>query len=151
VTERVTIDSNILIYAFDRSEPERQKVAQELIWLAQAAGAILTTTALGEFFWVCHRKNLLPPAVARQNLADLALLFEIASFAVDDLLMASIEVAAERFSFWDAVILATAERAGCRICFSEDMRDGAHTGDITVRNPFGPNGLSDAAKEALGV
>lgn len=87
--------------------------------------------------------------VARQKLSDLITLFATVGYDTDALEVAAIEVNAGRFSFWDAVLLATAEEAGCTICFSEDMKDGATLGSITVINPFGPGGLSAAATAAL--
>ncbi|HXC56821.1 MAG TPA: PIN domain-containing protein [Rhizomicrobium sp.] len=149
MAEQVTLDSNVLIYAFDPRDPDRQAAAQQLLWASQSAGALLTTKALGEFFWVLSRKGIALPSVARQKLSDLITLFKVVQYGTDVLEIAAIEVQAQRFSFWDAVLLAAAERAGCTICFSEDMADGATLGNITVRNPFGPKGLSAAAAAAL--
>jgi predicted nucleic acid-binding protein len=39
-------------------------------------------------------------------------------------------------SFWDAMLWATARRAGCKLILSEDMQDGRTVGGVTVRNPF---------------
>jgi predicted nucleic acid-binding protein len=47
------------------------------------------------------------------------------------------------------VLLTSASEAGCSTLLSEDMKDGARLGAITVRNPFGPTGLSAAAAAAL--
>ncbi len=149
MAERITLDSNVLVYAFDPRVPTRRAAAQQLLWASQAAGAILTTIALGEFFWVASRQSIASPMVARQKLSDLITLFPTVSYGTDALEAAAIEVNAQRFSFWDAVLLAAAEEAGCTVCFSEDMKDGAKLGAITVRNPFGPAGLSAAATAAL--
>ncbi len=43
---------------------------------------------------------------------------------------------AHDLQFFDALLVACAESAGCDILFSEDMADGAKYGSITVRNPF---------------
>jgi predicted nucleic acid-binding protein len=37
---------------------------------------------------------------------------------------------------WDAIILATAAEAGCRVLLSEDMQDGFTWGGVTIVNPF---------------
>lgn len=149
MADRITLDSNILIYAFDESEPEKQPIAHDLLWLAQSRGAVLTTTALGEFFWVATRKARVPPQRAHRTLSNLMTLFPVVGYGADALDAATRAVAAGRFSFWDAVILSTADEAGCNLCFSEDMKDGATLGGITVRNPFGAKGLSAAASAAL--
>jgi predicted nucleic acid-binding protein len=42
-----------------------------------------------------------------------------------------------QISYWDALILAAAERRGCRWLLSEDFQAGQKLGSITVVNPFG--------------
>jgi predicted nucleic acid-binding protein len=41
-------------------------------------------------------------------------------------------------SFWDAMLWATAHRAGCRMLFSEDLQDGRRLDDVLFVNPFAP-------------
>jgi len=54
------------------------------------------------------------------------------------------------FSFWDAVLLASAAEAGCSVLFSKDRRDGARLGSIVISNPFGARpALSEFARELL--
>ncbi|MBV9043532.1 MAG: PIN domain-containing protein [Alphaproteobacteria bacterium] len=149
MAEKVTLDANILIYAFDESEPEKQPIAEQLLWLAQERRALLTTNALGEFFWAATRKGKVAPLKARRIVNDLITMFGVIGYGPDHLDAAMLAVAGGRFSFWDAVMLAAAEEAGCTICFSEDMKDGARMDDIVVRNPFGAKGLSAAAAAAL--
>ena len=43
---------------------------------------------------------------------------------------------AHQLAIWDAVILAAASEAGCRVLLSEDMQDGFTWGGVTVVNPF---------------
>ena len=151
MAERITLDSNVLVYAFDNAEPEKQPVAMELLWLAHDRGAVLTTTALGEFYWVMVRKSKVSPLKAHAHMRDLITLFPVIGHGTDALEAAALAVAGGRFGFWDAVILASAEDAGCKVCFSEDMSDGARFGDIVVRNPFGADGLTVAARQVLGL
>jgi predicted nucleic acid-binding protein len=61
------------------------------------------------------------------------------------------EASLGKFSLWDGVLLASAAEAGCTVILSEDMQDGARLGPITICNPFGPDGLSAGAREALGL
>ena len=41
-------------------------------------------------------------------------------------------------SFWDAMLWATASRAGCRMLFSEDLEDGRGLDGVLFVNPFAP-------------
>ena len=59
-------------------------------------------------------------------------------------------VADHHLAFWDAMIWATAKRAGCRLLLSEDGQDGRTLGGVTIVNPFGPK-PSPLLAEALGI
>ncbi|HEY1708003.1 MAG TPA: PIN domain-containing protein [Rhizomicrobium sp.] len=151
MAEKVTLDTNILIYTVDPRDPLRQTMALEIVKHAAATKAALTTISLGEFFWAASRKFKLDKTYLRQQLHDFAVLFDTTGYDTTDLFRGAQESEAGRFEFWDAVMLSAADRAGCTVCLSEDMHDGAKLGGITVRNPFGARGISDAARPALGL
>ena len=44
--------------------------------------------------------------------------------------------ARHRFSFYDALIIAAAQEAGCKTLYSEDMQHGQQIDSLTIRNPF---------------
>jgi predicted nucleic acid-binding protein len=44
-----------------------------------------------------------------------------------------------RLPFWDAMLWATVQQAGCRLLLSEDFRDGRSLGAVTFVNPFEPS------------
>jgi predicted nucleic acid-binding protein len=58
-------------------------------------------------------------------------------------------VAGHGFSFWDAMIWATAKRAGCRLLISADGQEGRTLGGVTIVNPLLP-ALSPLLEQALG-
>jgi predicted nucleic acid-binding protein len=43
---------------------------------------------------------------------------------------------AAQLSYWDALILAAAQRSGARYLLSEDFQSGRRCGDVQVLNPF---------------
>lgn len=149
MAERVVLDTNVLLYAIDERIPQKQAVAEQVIALAQQIGALLPLIVLGEFFYAAPRKLGVSRAVARVHLTDFSLLFETRAYSHEHIRRGAVENEAGRFAFWDAVMLACAEEAGCTTCLSEDMQDGVRLGSLTVRNPFGPKGLSAAALAAL--
>jgi len=52
-------------------------------------------------------------------------------------MIAAVDLASQhRMNIWDAVILASAADAGCRLLLSEDMQDGFTWTGVTVVNPF---------------
>jgi predicted nucleic acid-binding protein len=43
---------------------------------------------------------------------------------------------AAQLSYWDALIVAAAERGGCDRLLTEDLQHGQRLGALTVVNPF---------------
>jgi predicted nucleic acid-binding protein len=43
-------------------------------------------------------------------------------------------------SYWDALLVACAREAGCRVILSDDVTDGANLGGVLIHNPFSPSG-----------
>jgi predicted nucleic acid-binding protein len=144
----LTVDTNVLFYSQDASEPTKQKIANEIIAGLQAPNAVFTAVVLGEFFHVASRK-LMTTHEARRCLDDFGTLLDVVPYNVEHLFIAAAHKDAGRFAFWDAVMLMSAADAGCTICLSEDMADGARCGKITVRNPFGPRGLAPEIRALL--
>ena len=148
---RLCLDTNVLIYQFDFHAPAKQKQAQEILTAASTGNCVLGLQSLGEFYAAVTRKKILTPGEAAKQVNSFLTIFGTFAASEDAHRAAAREAAAGRFGYWDAVLLASADEAGCEIMLSEDMRDGAKLGGITVRNPFGASGLSAHAKTALGV
>ncbi len=147
--ERLTLDTNILFYAFDAHDPHKQEQATRLVRAAAHADCMLALQAVGEFYVTITRKAKMPPADACREVDRLLASFDTFAASANAHRIAAHEAASGRFSYWDAVLLASAAEAGCTIIFSEDMKDGARLGTITVRNPFGAKNLSAAARTVL--
>ena len=43
-----------------------------------------------------------------------------------------------QYTLWDAIMLAAAAHAGCRVLLSEDMQHGFIWRGVEIRNPFAP-------------
>jgi len=133
---RFTFATNVLVYAMDRDAGERHHVALDLVRRARGRDCVITLQSLAELFRILTGKNKLPPAEAIkvvQAWRDVAPVF-----AADDMCLvdAMDAVADHNWSFWDAMMWATAKRAGCRLLISEDGQDGRTLGGVTIVNPF---------------
>lgn len=136
--ERVFLDSNIVVYAYDRSAGPKHEIARRLlIDLWNSGGAVLSTQVLQELYVTITRKvaHPLPPETAREIVSDF-LSWEIVANDGEDVL-AAIEIQmAARISFWDALIIAAARKAAADVIISEDLADGRRFGNVVIRNPF---------------
>ena len=131
--ERFGLDTNVLIYLVDGRDPARQARAREVVGRAVATGRCVLST----------------PAAAQQAVDDLTVALTIASPTAADARVAVTAAVAGRFAYWDALLLATLERAGCTTLLSEDMGDGAALGGITVRNPLAGDRLPNEVDRLL--
>ncbi len=135
---RSFFDTNVLLYLFDNSVPEKKARAQEVFSEEVEAGrAILSTQVLQEFYVNVTRKLVepLPSAVAEAQVQDLARLPRV---RVDEvMILAAIERhRSMSFSFWDALILEAALRSGADRLLTEDLQHGQKIEGLRVENPF---------------
>ena len=135
---RVTFDSNILVYAATLGTSDRHDKAVALLDRARSADALLTLQSLGETFHVLVRKAGVSPAAARGFVDRLAVSFRIEAADFACLALALDAHVSHGLQFWDAMLWATAERAGCDILVTEDLQHGRTLGRVTFLNPFGP-------------
>ena len=139
VKGRLSLDTNILVYAVDRDGGERHRLCMELVGRAARRDCVLTVQALAEFFHATTRKNLLRASEAGWFVRDWLEVFEVASADSGALTEAMAAVDEHRFSFWDAMLWATARQAGCSVLVSEDMQHGRRLGGVEFVNPFAPD------------
>jgi predicted nucleic acid-binding protein len=126
------LDTNILIYAFASNDPRSEK-AEALL----AAGGVISIQVLNEFVNVSRRK-------LRREWPEIEEALSLLRTILDPPIPITIEVHETavglardyEFSFYDSLIIAAANRAGCRILYSEDMQDGQIVEGVTFRNPF---------------
>lgn len=133
---KVAIDTNILAYAEGVNGAERHHSAMELIARIPQDAAVIPAQALGELFHVLVRKAGRTKGAARDALLAWRDAFPVAATAPETVLLAADIAADHGLGIWDAVILATASQAGCRLLLSEDMHAGFTWGGVTLVNPF---------------
>ncbi len=126
------LDTNILVYAF--STDHRSDRASGLL----GAGCTVGVQGLNEFANVALRKLGMTPDETREALGVIRALcshVEPMSLAVHE---DALDLAdRHNFAFFDAVMIATALAAGCRMFWSEDLHHGMVVNDrMTIRNPF---------------
>jgi predicted nucleic acid-binding protein len=130
------VDTNVLVYADDRSAGVKRDRARELIRSALRDGrARLSTQVLAEYFAVATRKLGLSSAAARRRVEIYAALTVLRP-SVDDLLAAIDLHRLHELSIWDALIVRSARSSGCRMLYSEDLQHGRSFDGVLVVDPF---------------
>lgn len=147
---KVALDTNVLAYAEGLGIPERQAAARELVAQVTQERALIPTQALGELFNVLIRKGGRSRDAARAAVAAWRGACETFDTSAE-VMSRAVDLAVDhRIGIWDAVILAVASGAGCRLLLSEDMHHGFTWDGVTVVNPFAadPHPLLAAALAA---
>lgn len=138
MSDKGFVDTNILVYAHDRSAGLRHERAQALVErLWDAGNGVLSTQVLQELCINLRRRiaHPLPIPEIRQLIRDYAA-WEIVIDTADSVLDAlEIEVL-YKTSFRDALILQAAESAGAAVLYSEDVAVGQKYGTVRVINPL---------------
>ncbi len=144
MAEKYFVDTNILIYAHDRSHPagsaanrkhERARQLIEGLWMS--GQGVLSTQVLQELCVNLRRKVARPPGVDEiRRLVGDYLSWEIVVNSPEAVLHAlEIEVR-YKISFWDALILQAAEQSGAAVVYSEDLAARQKYGTVEVVNPL---------------
>ena len=138
MADKEFFDTNILIYACDRSEPEKQSQARRLLKNAieKETGAV-SAQVLSEFFTVVTRRIQQPLSIeeAEEVIEQLAIL-PIVEVDLTLVRQAISTCRQYQISYWDSLIIAAAERAGCTRIVSEDLNPWQSYHGIVVVNPF---------------
>jgi predicted nucleic acid-binding protein len=135
--ERDFLDTNILVYAYDATDPAKQSIAQDLVRRAVAGEIVTSTQVLTEFAATLLRK-ISPAARPTDVLAILDALGPIKVIAADAYMVRRAVEAHAQYGvhFFDGMILAAAEHAACARILSEDFNTGQSYFGIKVENPF---------------
>ena len=130
-------DTNILVYLVDEDEPEKQRIARSLVEAHLTEGdGVISVQVLREFYWVAKRlDHPLSEERARQAVNDFAQFVSVSEDA--DIVLRAVRRHREMsLSFWDALIIEAALKAGADRLLTEDMQHGQIIEGMRVENPF---------------
>ncbi len=137
------LDTNIFVYTFDSTAPEKCQIAQQLIGNAlQTRRGVISTQIVQEFLNVASRKFTRPMTVSdsqaylRTVLLPLCQHYPSNSFYERALLIK----AETGYSFYDSLVVTAAIESGCTTLLSEDMQNGQVIRELTIVNPFADMG-----------
>jgi predicted nucleic acid-binding protein len=138
MSDKCFVDTNILVYAHDRSAGAKSERAKTLLLQLWDSGrGVLSTQVLQELCINLRRKagNPLPMDEVRRLIREYST-WEVVTNTPESVLRALEIEMCYKTSFWDALILQAAEDAGASILYSEDLATGQRYGGIQVMNPL---------------
>jgi predicted nucleic acid-binding protein len=135
------VDTNILVYAVDATEPEKSRRAIELIRdLAAADTPLILPWQVAAEFLACLRRWEDAGRIRRSD-TDAYFNRFLATLPIVHPTVGSLRLSLDlssRFSLshWDSMLLAACVEVGVEVLYSEDLSHGAMYDSVKVINPF---------------
>ncbi|HKM65707.1 MAG TPA: PIN domain-containing protein [Candidatus Acidoferrum sp.] len=132
----VFVDTNVLLYALDAADPNKQERAQVWReWLWETRRGRLSFQVLQEFYSNVCRKW---PRAKEATRAEIGDLLRWKPVSANELHLRSAWQIQDRFgvSFWDSLIIASAKASLCEFLLSEDFQAGQNIDGLLIVNPF---------------
>jgi len=139
MTGKHLVDTNLLVYAYDRSAPEKQAKAVELLdELVKNGTGILSPQILSEFYTVVTRKLAAPltPREGYTSISNYIRSWNIVDLTSHVVLEAARGVRDHHLSYWDSLIWATAKMNQIPTVLSEDFSHNSVIEGVRFTNPF---------------
>ncbi|MFK7933753.1 MAG: PIN domain-containing protein [Saprospiraceae bacterium] len=132
--DKIFLDTNVLIYCYSSSEPDKQFKAQVV---ASATNATISTQVLKEFADTLSRKFKLSWKEIHQAIEELKNNFIVHTNTPTTIEDACLLADKYKYSFYDSLIIIAALESDCVVLYSEDMQDGQIIEKkLTIKNPF---------------
>ena len=136
--DRNFIDTNILVYAYDSADPAKQEQARQILRSGiTEETAVLSAQVLGEFFTVVTSR--IPVPLTAEEAEEVLGILSVLPVVEIDLRLVLSATGIHRLygiNYWDSLIVAAAQRAGCSQILTEDLNTGQSYQDILAVNPF---------------
>lgn len=132
------VDTNVLVYARDADEIEKQPLAEawlKALWRRRQGR--LSYQVLHEYYVTVTRK-LHPGIPVRDARDDVRTLMSWHPVSANGEMLESAWALQDRhgLSWWDALVVSAAQVAGADYLLTEDLSDGQNLGGLVVVNPF---------------
>jgi predicted nucleic acid-binding protein len=131
------VDTNVLVYAVDDTEPKKRDIARQTLGSNRYGEFVLSAQILSEFYVTVTRKLIEPmsKAKAAEVVGWLSLRSRV---RIDnELVKSAVQLSrSSQISYWDGLVVAAATRAGCERLLTEDLSDGQLIGSVCIENPF---------------
>lgn len=133
---KIFIDTNIFVYSLDNSDSTKKKKARKILKkLVNEHQPVISTQVIQEFYVTATKKLGVDQLVAKSIIRSFQN-FEVVHVNTDLIYNAIDCSILNKLSFWDSLIVSTAEFAKCEVIYSEDMNNGQKILGVEINNPF---------------
>lgn len=135
---KVFVDTNVLVYAYDKDAEEKHRIAIDIMKDLWRSGlGTISTQVIQEFFVTLTKKISAPLdiSIVRETIRRLSR-WDVLLIDVETIISATELQERYKYSFWDSLIIASAIAGGAKTIISEDLADRQIIQGITIKNPF---------------
>jgi len=134
MNDKIFLDTNILVYCYTATEPEKKAKA---LAVANLPNVVISTQVLKEFANILRKKFELSWPEIQTALEEVESNFEVHTNTAASIKSACMIADRYGFSFYDSLIIVAALETGCSVLSSEDLQHGQHIEEsLVVNNPF---------------
>ena len=134
MSDKIFLDTNILIYSYSITELEKKEIVLSIL---ESGSLIISVQVINEFIWVMNRKFNIALDILHKIVNKLWEKFHVTGTERSTVNTALKLAAQYRYSYWDSLIVASALESGCNILYTEDMQHGqVIENTLTIKNPF---------------
>lgn len=133
MSDRIFVDTNILVYSISNDQTKRT-IADTLL-LKHAV--VVSPQVISEFVAVTLRKKILPSQQVIDYATQFMQVFEVTAITQHTITSALDVMTRYQFSYWDSLIVAAALESICPWLYTEDLQDDQKIeNSLTIYNPF---------------
>ena len=138
MSDKYFVDTNILLYAHDRSAGVKHERARKLIEHLWATGEGVVSTQVLQELCVNLRKKVSRPLPSEEirRLVEDYLAWEVVTNDATSVVEALEIEKRFKISYWDALVIHAAWRAGAAVLYSEDLAQAQRYDSLQVVNPL---------------
>lgn len=133
---KVFVDTNIFVYSLDQSNADKRKKCRKLLKsLTSENSGVISTQVMQEFYVAATAKLGADPLLIKDILRSLEQFETVV--VTPTLIKEAIDCSIiNRLSFWDSLIVVTAESALCDTLWTEDLNHGQVIRGVRIKNPI---------------
>lgn len=138
MSDKYFVDTNILLYAHDRSASVKHERARKLIEHLWATGEGVVSTQVLQELCVNLRKKVSRPLPSEEirRLVEDYLAWEVVTNDATSVVEALEIEKRFKISYWDALVIHAAWRAGAAVLYSEDLAQAQRYDSLQGVNPL---------------
>lgn len=133
---KIFIDTNVLVYLFSTNEPDKRKDIKTLLKSFDNKNPVVWSTQIMQEFYVVMTQKYQKDAKSVKNILQEFSHYELVINNPDSIYNAIDIQIINDLSFWDSMVVSSAQHSNCSILLTEDLNHNQKINGVLIQNPF---------------